>query len=119
MHPIKRRNGNQYLHRESESYRRKVLRKMQAYHGFEQAGIIAQGMLQFLAMTKETLVWAHFDSWSSTIRPGVLPSEMIVSESLKNTLPEFLQRGAIAPTWRKFLHEKIDFERPDGSRFAA
>ena len=119
MRPLKRRNGNQHLHRASESYRSKVLRKMRAYHVFVQVGIIAQGMLQYLAMTKEKLVWAHFGSWIRTIRPGVLPSEMIVSESMKNTLPEFLQCSFIAETWRKFVLRKIDFERAESARFAA
>ena len=119
MRPLKRRNGNQYLHRSSKQYRNHVLRKMRAYHLYVQTGVIAQGMLQYLAMTKEKLVWAHFGSWIRTIREDVLPSEMIVSESLKNTLPEFLQFGAVATSWRKFLQKNIDTERSESSRFAA
>ena len=119
MHPIKRRDGNQHLHRESEPYRRKVLRKIHAYHVFVQVGMIAQGMLQYLAMTKEALVWKHFGTWIRTTRPDVLPSEMIVSEALKNTLSKFLLRGRIAKDWRKFVLDKVDFERPDSSRFVA
>ncbi len=119
MRPLKRHNGNQYLHRTSEQYRRHVLRKMRAYHLYVQTGVIAQGILQYLAMTKETLVWAHFGSWIRTIRPGVLPSEMIVSESLKNTLPEFLRFGPVATSWRKFLLNNIDTERSESSRLVA
>lgn len=119
MRPLKRHNGNQYLHRASEQYRRHVLRKMRAYHLYVQTAVIAQGMLQYLAMTKEKLVWAHFGSWIRTIRAGVLPSEMIVSESLKNTLPEFLRFGTVATSWRKFLLNNIDTERSESSRLVA
>ncbi len=119
MRPLKRRNGNQYLHRDSEEYRRHVTRKMRAYHLYVQTGVIAQGMLQFLAMTKEKLVWAHFGSWIRTIRTGVLPSEMIVSESLKNTLSEFLYLAPVASSWRKFVLNNVDTERSEISRSAA
>jgi DDE superfamily endonuclease len=119
MRPLKRRNGNQYLHRTSEEYRRQVLRKMHAYHVFVQTGMIAQGMLQYLAMTHEDLVWKYFGTWIRTIRPDVLPSEMIVSAALKNTLPDFLHHGVKASGFRKFLLDKIDFTRSENSRFAA
>jgi hypothetical protein len=115
----KRRNGNQYLHRTSERYRNQVARKMRAYHVFVQTGMIAQGMLQYLSMTRDELVWQHFGSWIRTIRPDVLPSEMVVSEALKNTLAEFLHRSVIAAPFRKFILDRIDFTRADGERFAA
>ena len=34
MKPLKRRNGNQHLHRESKAYRDAIQRKMRAYHVF-------------------------------------------------------------------------------------
>jgi hypothetical protein len=46
MKPLRRRNGNQYMHRESLDYRNAVKRKLRAYHVFIQAGLIAQGLLQ-------------------------------------------------------------------------
>lgn len=49
MKPLKRRNGNQYMHRESEEYRTAVQRKMRAYHVFMHAGVVAQGLLQYLS----------------------------------------------------------------------
>lgn len=119
MRPLKRRNGNQYLHRTPEEYRKQVRRKMHAYHVFVQTGMIAQGMLQYLAMTREDLVWKYFGTWIRTIRPDVLPSEMIVSAALKNTLPEFLHHGGKASVFRKFILDKIDFSRSESSRFAA
>ncbi len=119
MKPIKRRNGNQHLHRTSEEYRNQVARKMRAYHLFVQSGMIAQGMLQYLAMTRDELVWTHFGTWIRTIRPDVLPSEMVVSAALRNTLPEFLRCGVIAAPFTKFVLARIDFNRTDGARFAA
>ncbi|MFT4641344.1 MAG: hypothetical protein ACI8T1_004681, partial [Verrucomicrobiales bacterium] len=75
--------------------------------------------LQYLSMTRDELVWKHFGSWIRTIRPDVLPSEMVVSEALKNTLSEFLHRSVIAVPFRKFILDRIDFTRADGERFAA
>ena len=119
MRPLKRRNGNQYLHRASEDYRKGVRRKMRAYHVFVQTGMIAQGLLQYLAMTRSDLVWKCFGSWIRTIRPDVLPSEMIVSDALKNTLPQFLRHGVKASEFRKFILDKIDSTRSESFRFAA
>ena len=119
MKPIKRRNGNQHLHRTSEEYRNQVARKMRAYHVFVQTGMIAQGTLQYLSMTRDELVWKHFGTWIRTIRPDVLPSEMVVSEALKNTLSEFLHNSVVAAPIRKFILDRIDCTRADGARFAA
>src|SRR3989304_4997975 len=48
MKPIRRREGKQYLHKKSETYRKAVKRKMEAYHRFVQLGCIAQGLFEFL-----------------------------------------------------------------------
>jgi hypothetical protein len=73
MKPRKRRNGNQHLHRESPKYRDDVKRKIHAYHVFMQAGVVAQGLLQYLAVAFPELVWNSFGSWLRTIRPGIPP----------------------------------------------
>ena len=86
MKPLRRRHGNQYLHRESDRYRHNVLRKLDAYHRFVHAGIVAQGLLQYLSSTVPTLVWGSFGSWLRTIRPGLPPSELVVALALRNTL---------------------------------
>ena len=49
MKPRRRRSGNQHLHHESQTYRDGVKRKTHAYHVFMQAGVVAQGLLQYLA----------------------------------------------------------------------
>src|SRR5450755_2327851 len=88
--PLRRGNGDQYLHRESDSYRDGVKRKMKACHLFIQAGVISQNLLQYLAAVAPTQVWNSFGSWLRTIRPGVAPSEFVVAGALRHTLPEFL-----------------------------
>jgi hypothetical protein len=67
MKPLKRRNGNQYLHREPAAYRKAVKRKLHAYHVFVQAGIVAQGLAQYLAACHPQQVWRSFGSWLRTI----------------------------------------------------
>src|SRR5215468_11024723 len=56
MVPLRRRNGNQYLHRQSSSYRDQVKRKVSG-HVFIQAGVVAPGLLQYLAVVAPKLVW--------------------------------------------------------------
>ena len=46
---IKRGTGNQYLHRKSEKYRKAISDKMRAYNLFIQLGLIAQGLIMYLA----------------------------------------------------------------------
>ena len=58
MIPLRYHNGNQYLHRKSPDYRNRVKRKMRAYmpsHAFIQAGVVAQGLLQYLAIAAPKL----------------------------------------------------------------
>jgi hypothetical protein len=90
MKPRRRRSGNQHLHHESQTYRDGVKRKTHAYHVFMQAGVVAQGLLQYLAAVASTQVWNSFGSWLRTIRPGVAPSEFVVAGALRHTLPGFL-----------------------------
>jgi hypothetical protein len=52
MTRLRYRNGNQHLHHRSADYRNHVRRKMRAYHVFIQAGVVAQGLLQYPAILK-------------------------------------------------------------------
>lgn len=119
MKPIKRKTGNQYLHRESEKYRAAVLRKMSAYHLHMMAGTIAQGMLQYLSMAQTQLVWLSFGSWIRTIRPGILPSERVVAMAMKNIFPEFLAGTEKDNTLVEFIKQRIDLERTEGLKMVA
>jgi len=117
--PIRRSSGDQYLHRESQRYRNCIIRKLDAYHRYIQLGIIAQGLLQYLACSKTATVWAKFGSWIRTIRPGIPPSERVVSSSLENSFPEFLSVSDLDPIFKKFLYNKLDLSRAEGLRLSA
>ena len=118
MDSIRSRSGNQYLHLKTASYRDAVRRKLAAYHRHIQVGIVAQGILQCIAITVPQLVWSRFGSWLATVRPGIPPSELVVMTALRNTLPEFLARSAPALIFTKFLRDRIDLNRAEGFRLA-
>jgi hypothetical protein len=119
MKPLKRDNGDQYLHRETRQYRDAVKRKMKAYDTFLQAAIIAQGLLQYLSANFPVLVWNSFGSWLRTIRPGLAPSEFVVAIALRQRLPEFLLNFADKHVFAKFIAERQDFGRMEIFRAAA
>jgi hypothetical protein len=107
MIPIRRVSGNQYMHHRSELYREQVRRKLAAYHNHVQLGCIAQGLLQYLAITCRRSVWQLFRSWLRTMYPDRPPSELVVAHSLRDSLPDFLLAGPRDPTLAKFLCRKI------------
>jgi hypothetical protein len=119
MKPLRRRNGNQYLHRESAAYRDAVKRKLHAYHVFIQAGIVCQGLLQYLAVTYPALVWSRFGSWLRTIRPGIPPSELVVANALRQTLPEFLLNTDQPAFLAKFIVARQDPDKMEMFRLAS
>lgn len=111
MTPRNRHPTNQRLYDKPEPYRYGVLRKIHAYHVYIQLGIIAQGILQTLALSCTNEVWKHFGSWIRTIRPGILPSELIAAIALRHTLPEFLADSHQNHILGKFIRNRIDFDR--------
>ena len=119
MKPLKKGNGDQYLHRETKNYREAVARKIKAYHVFVLAGIVSQGLLQYLATCYPKLVWKSFGSWLRTIRPGVPPSEFVVATALRHSLPEFLLVPRQEANLAKFITEKQDPDRLDVFRLAS
>ena len=119
MMPLRYRNGNQYLHRATDEYRDQVRRKIRAYHVFMQAGAIAHGLLQYLASEFTEQVWASFGSWLRTIRPGVPPSEFVVENVMRQTLPDFLVNGVKTSSLAKFIAEQQDADDPKIFRLAS
>ena len=119
MKPLRRRQGNQYLHRESTDYREQVARKIKAYHIFVHAGIVSQGLLHYLAACFADLVWKSFGSWVRTIRTGVAPSELVVATALRHTFPEFLHVNAKTNNLAIFIASRVDPERMVVFRAAA
>ena len=114
MTPRSRRSGNQYLHRKSAAYREHVRRKIAAYHAHIQLGLIAQGLLQALALCATTTVWKRFGSWLRTIRPGIVPSEFVVAVALRHSLPAFLADSPQEHILVKFIRDRIDLSRHEG-----
>ena len=119
MTPLRRVSGNQYLHHQSDAYREAVRRKIAAYHRHIQLGLIAQGLLQILSATTPKLVWWSFGSWIRTVRPGLAPSEQVVAVALRNTLPEFLASAAKTSILVKFIRDRLDLSRAEGTSLVA
>ena len=119
MKPLRRKNGNQYMHHESPEYRQAVRRKLDAYHRFIQTGVVAQGIMVALATTVPGIVWRSFGSWPRTIRPEQCPSEMVVGIALRNSFPEFLLTGTIAVNLVKFIRKRLDLSRKNCFKQAA
>ena len=108
---LKRKSGNQHLHKKSQEYRDHVLRKMGAYHRFVQLGCIAQGIQQHLALNFRVKVWQAFRSWMRTMKTSQPPSEAVVAQALRNTLPEFLVAAPDGLKLTKFILDRADLER--------
>ena len=106
MKPRRFGDSNQYLHRASSEYREAIIRKIHAYHTFVQAGTIAQGLLLYLSATYPKLVWNSFGSWLRTIRPDVAPSEFVVAQALRQSLPHFLASYEERHAFTKFITER-------------
>ncbi len=119
MKPLSRGQGDQYLHKQPKAYREHVHRKIKADHVFVQAGIIAQGLMQYLAVMEEHRVWSSFGSWLRTRRPGIAPSERVVAMALRNTLAEFLLGTGKTHALSKFITERQDADLIPEFRLAA
>jgi hypothetical protein len=119
MKPLRRRNGNQHLHRDSDEYRAHIKTKMRAYHAFLQAGAVCQGLLQYLSANFSDRVWNSFGSWLRTIRDGIPPSELVVASALRQCLPEFLLNATDDNKLAKFIRERQDKSTLEMFRMAA
>lgn len=119
MKSLKRYNGNQHMHKETEQYREAVRRKLHAYHVFLFMGVVTQGLMHYLSACHTETVWRSFGSWLRTIRKGVAPSELVVTLALRNTLSEFLVVGSKTNKLAKFIAGHQSPERQDGWGFAA
>jgi hypothetical protein len=111
MTPIHRGSGKQYVQRKSEIYRAHIRRKLAAYERHIQLGLIAQGLLQYLAVSFRRAAWFNFHSYIRTASPHKPPSEWVVSHALRYTWPDFLRGSSQSAILRKFLDTKISPER--------
>ena len=64
-------------------------------------------------------VWKHFGSWLRTIRPGILPSELVVAAALRHSLPLFLADSPEDHTLTKVIRQRLDLSRHEGAFLAA
>lgn len=119
MTPISRGSGDQPIHRASDAYRKAVERKMGAYHRYVQLACVVQGLLQHLAINYRQVVWAKFRSWLRTMKPDQVPSEMVVAQALKSSLPEFLLGSPNDREITKFILDHAEIERTPGMTAAA
>ncbi|MCK9506743.1 MAG: transposase [Porticoccaceae bacterium] len=119
MKRMRKVSGDHDVRGESEEYRRAVRRKVQAYHLHMQLGVIAQGLLQALAVMHQRSVWCFFGSWLRTIRPGVPPSEAVTTLALRNSLPQFLANAPKNHILAKLLRRHIDPGRAEGMRLVS
>jgi len=114
MIPIKWGSGNQYVHTRSQEYQRAIQRKLDAYHRYVQIACIVHGLLQHLAINFRQTVWASFKTWLRTMKPHLVPSEMVVAHALRSQLPHFLLDSSSEPELKKFLLDRADYERLPG-----
>ena len=103
MKPVRRGNGDQYLHKASPDYRAGISRKLRAYHVHVQLGCIAQGLLQHLAINHTAEVWRSFRSWLRTMNEAMPPSELVVANALRTGLPGFFAVCDLAPGLKKLV----------------
>lgn len=108
MTPIRRGSGNQYLHRKTDKYRDQVRRKLGAYERHIQIGLIAQGLLQYLAVCFPHAVWRNYVSYLRTANTDSAPSEWVVTLALRNTWHDFLRFLPATVPFKKFLSARID-----------
>src|SRR5580692_10419873 len=107
MKPIRRGDGSQHPHRESEGYRQGLRRKLAAYERHIQIGLVAQGLLQYLAVTFRRAVWFNFHSYIRTASTQKSPTEWVVSHALRHAWPRFLRDSSESLILKKFLANKI------------
>src|SRR5881396_1073755 len=72
-----------------------------------QLGLIAQGLLQYLALSFRRVTWFNFHSYIRTASPKKPPSEWVVCHALRHTWPHFLQGSSQSVILKKFLASKI------------
>ena len=65
------------------------------------------------------LVWRSFGSWIRTVRPGLAPSQLVVAVALRHTFPQFLATAAKTVILVKFIRDRLDLSRAEGTSLAA
>jgi DDE superfamily endonuclease len=117
MKPLRRWDGDQYLHRKTDPYRAAIKRKMIAFHLHVQLGCIAQGLLQHLSLNHSDEVWRCCHTWLRTMKMEQPPSELVAAYTLRSCLREFVFSSKIDPNLTNMLktyrNPKIPFDTED------
>lgn len=108
MEPIRRGTTKQYMHRRTEEYLRQFRRKIKAFHAHIAFGYIVQGLALHLSLNFRHQVWASFNGWLRTINKTQEPSELVVSNALRSTLPIYLGARKNTADWAKFMLKRSD-----------
>jgi len=107
MTPIRRGSGKQHVHRKSAIYRQHLRRKLAADERHIHLGLIAQGLMQCLALNFRRVTGFNFHTYIRTAAPQKPPSEWVVAQALRHTWPHFLRVGPHSLNLKKFLASKI------------
>ena len=117
MKPLRRWDGDQYLHRKTDAYRAAIKRKMNAFHLHVQLGCIAQGLLQHLSLNHSAEVWRCCRTWLRTMKIEQPPSELVTASMLRSSLREFACSSKIDPNLTSILktyrNPNIPFDTED------
>ena len=88
MAKIKRRTKGQFVHHEPEEVRSKMFETHAAYELYVACGLIAQGLLQYLAVAFPAEVTAQRRKWYRSQLATASPTEEIVQDVLRQALPQ-------------------------------
>ncbi len=80
---------------------------MAAYERPIQLGLIAQGLMAYLALRFRCVSWDCANHNLRTVKPQHSPSEWVVMPALRNTWSEFLRGSPLAVTFKRFLAPKL------------
>lgn len=111
MDKIKRGSKGQFLHKKPAQVRDALKEKLASCERFVATGLVAQGLLQYLAVCFPALVWQNFRGWYRTLLTAHSPTEEIVAATLRTRLPEILGGSLQSPIFMKFVESKIDTGR--------
>ena len=106
MKKIKRRSKGQCVHHEPEDVRSKIFETHGAIELFVGCGLVAQGLLQYLAVAFPAEARALPGKWYRSQLATVSPTEEIVQDVLRQSLPELLKEDYGLSNYAKFLASK-------------
>ena len=102
----KRRSKGQFVHHEPEEVRTKMFETHGAYELYVACGLIAQGLLQYLAVAFPAEVTSLRGRWYRSQLATVSPTEEIVQDALRHALPQLRRIDHGLENYEEFLESK-------------